>query len=273
MKYIINKSRGPVLIFSIILFFIPFAWADDPEARKIMQQVEDRDDGDNQTALMEMILTSKSGNKRIRKIATFSKDKGVDNLRLMFFQHPADVKDTAFLTWDYDDPDKDDDQWLYLPAQRKSKRIASSNKSSAFMGSDLNYADMTSRNLADYDFSFYEQKEMDVRGVKVWVITSVPRSKKVIDETGYKESHLFIRQDNFVLIRAIHREKSGGVIKYVDVKKLEQIDGIWVGTEMQVFRKKNKKKIHETILKWHDVKFNQNLNEDLFTVRRMEKGL
>ena len=274
MKHLLKKSCGAALmIISLILVSSMFARADDPDARKIMEQVEARDDGDNQTAIMEMILISKSGNQRIRKIATFGKDKGEDNLRLMFFLEPADVKDTAFLTWDYDDPNKDDDQWLYLPAQRKSKRIASSNKSSSFMGSDLNYADMTSRNLVDYDFTFHKQKELEVRGKKVWVITSVPRSKKVIDETGYKESHLFIRQDNFVVIRAVHREKSGGVIKYMDVKKLEQIDGIWIATEMQVFRKKGKRKIHETLLKWHDVKFNQNLSEDLFTVRRMEKGL
>ena len=141
------------------------------------------------------------------------------------------------------------------------------------MGSDLNYSDMTSRNLEDYDYTFYKQKEMDVGGVKTWVIKSVPRSKKVIDETGYKESILFVRQDNFFVIRGVHREKSGGIVKYMDVKKLELIDQIWVATQMQVFRKKGKRKIHETILNWHDVKFNQNLDEALFTVRRMEKGL
>jgi hypothetical protein len=269
----IQPFRMIEVILLTIFLSVPAALADDPEARRIMQQVEDRDDGDNQTALMEMILISKSGNRRLRKIATFGKDKGEDTLRLMFFQHPADVKDTAFLTWDFDDPDKDDDQWLYLPAQKKSKRIASSNKSSSFMGSDLNYSDMTSRNLVDYDYTFYKKKEMDVRGVKTWVIKSIPRSKKVIDETGYKESLLFIRQDIFFVIRAVHREKTGGVLKYMDVKTLEQIDGIWVATEMQVYRKKGKRKIHETILKWHDVKFNQNLDEDVFTVRRMEKGL
>ena len=62
-------------------------------------------------------------------------------------------------------------------------------------------------------------------------------------------------------------------MKYVDVKKLIQIDGIWVATEMHVTRKKNKKTVHKTILNLDNVKFNQNLDEDLFTVRRMEKGL
>ena len=118
---------------------LPAEAADDPEARVIMERVDARDDGDNQTGDMQMVLIDKRGQQRVRRIATFKKDKGEDTLRLMFFLTPADVKDTAFLTYDYDDPDRDDDQWLYLPALRKTKRIATSDKSGSFMGSDLNY--------------------------------------------------------------------------------------------------------------------------------------
>jgi hypothetical protein len=130
--------------------------ADDPEARAIMEAVDARDDGDRQTADMEMVLIDKHGNQRVRRIKSFRMDRGEDDLRLMFFQHPADVKDTGFLTYDYDQADRDDDQWLYLPALRKTKRIASTDKSGSFMGSDLNYSDMTSRELDDYDYSFYD---------------------------------------------------------------------------------------------------------------------
>jgi len=246
-------------------------WCDDPAARTIMEKVEARDDGDNQTSDMEMILIDKRGKKRIRRLGIFSKDKGEDTLKLMFFRHPADVKDTAFLTYDYDNPSKDDDQWLYLPALRKTKRIASSDKSGSFMGSDLNYSDMTDRNLEDYDFTL--KKEMEVKGVKTWLIESIPRTKKVIKETGYKKSLIIVRQDNYFVIRAIHWENDGGYLKYVDVKNLELIDGVWVATEMHVTKKKNKQLVHKTILKLDNVKFNQNLDYELFTVRRMEKGL
>lgn len=246
-------------------------WCDDPAARAIVEKVDARDDGDNQTSDMEMILIDKRGKKRVRRLGLFSKDKGQDTLKLMFFKHPADVKDTAFLTYDYDNPSKDDDQWLYLPALRKTKRIASNDKSGSFMGSDLNYSDMTDRNLEDYDFTL--KKEMEVKGVKTWLIESIPRTKKVIKETGYKKSLIIVRQDNYFVIRAIHWEKDGGYLKYVDVKKLELIDGVWVATEMHVTKKKNKQLAHKTILKLNNVKFNQNLDYDLFTVRRMEKGL
>jgi hypothetical protein len=246
-------------------------WCDDPAARAIMEKVDARDDGDNQTSDMEMILIDKHDQERIRRLAIFSKDKGEDTLKLMFFLEPADVKDTAFLTWDYDDPDKDDDQWLYLPALRKTKRIASSDKDGSFMGSDLNYSDMTDRNLEDYDFTL--KKEMEVKGAKTWLIESIPRTRKVIEETGYKKSLLFVRQDNYFVIRGVRWVRDGGYLKYIDVKKLEQIDGIWVATEMHITKKKGKRFDHKTILKLNNVKFNQDLDYDMFTVRRMEKGL
>ena len=268
------KAAYPIItlvLLTTMFFNVSRVAADDPEARAIMEKVDARDEGDNRTADMEMILIDKNDKQRIRKIATFSKDKGEDTLQLMFFLAPADVKDTAFLTWDYDDPDKDDDQWLYLPALRKTKRIASSDKDGSFMGSDLNYSDMTDRNLEDYDFTL--KKEMEVDGVKTWLIESIPRSKKVIKETGYKKSLLFVRQDNYFVIRGVNWVKDGGYLKYMDVKKLELIDNIWVATEMHVTKKRGKIFAHKTILKLNNVKFNQDLDYDMFTVRRMEKGL
>ena len=268
----LSKTIGGFLT-GLFLFtiMIPSALAEDPQARAIMEKVDARDDGDNQTSNMEMILIDKRGSQRVREIATFSKDKGQDTYRLMFFRHPADVKDTAFLTWDYDDPDRDDDQWLYLPALRKTKRIASRDKSGSFMGSDLNYSDMTDRNLDDYDF--FLKKKMEVKGAKAWLIESIPRSKKVIKETGYTKSLLIVRQDNYFVIRAVHWVKDGGYLKYIDVKNLVQIEGIWVATEMNITKKKGKQLAHKTIMKLDNVKFNQDLDFDLFTIRRMEKGL
>ena len=273
-----KKNFPAAAAFAAVIIFIllvgPAIAADDPQARAIMERVDARDDGDNQTADMQMVLIDKRGKKRVRKIATFKKDKGEDTQRLMFFIQPADVKDTAFLTYDHDDPRKDDDQWLYLPALRKTKRIATSDKSGSFMGSDLNYSDMTSRDLQDYDFQFYEKgKQAEVRDKKVWVIWSIPRSKEIIDETGYKKSLLFVRADIDMVVRAINWVKDGGYLKYVDMRQLEQIDGIWVATDTLVTKKKGKQTVHKTILTLDNVQFNQDLDEDLFTIRRMEKGL
>ncbi len=263
----------PILLsFGLLSVLInPALGKDDPKARKIMEQVEDRDDGNNQESDMIMVLIDKKGQERVRKIHSFTKDLGEDTHRIMFFLHPPDVKDTGFLTYDYDEQDKDDDQWLYLPALRKTKRIASDDKSSSFMGSDLNYADMTSRDLEDYDFKLL--KEQEDRGHKVWLIESLPRRPEVIDETGYEKSIIFVRQDNFYVVKAVHWVRDGGYLKYFDVKKLEQINGIWVGTETHVTKKKGKKTVHKTVLKTENVVFKDEMSKDVFTVRRLEKGL
>lgn len=272
MKRTTSTMMTPLFCLALALA-LPFSALakDDPEARKIMQKVEDRDDGDNQENDMLMVLIDKNGDERVRKIHTFTKDFGEDTHRIMFFLHPPDVKDTGFLTYDYDDPDKDDDQWLYLPALRKTKRIATDDKSSSFMGSDLNYSDMTSRDLEDYDFTLV--KEMEDRGHKVWLIQAVPRSDEVIDETGYEKSLVFVRQDNYYVVRAVHWVRDGGYLKYFDVKNLERIDGIWVATETHVTKKKGKVTEHKTVLKLENVVFRDEMDEDVFTVRRLEKGM
>lgn len=258
----------------LVMFLAMLPWqlpADDAKARQIMEKVDARDDGDNRTADMEMILIDRHRNERMRKIRSMTKDQQQDTYRIMFFLEPADVNDTGFLTYDYDAADKDDDQWLYLPALRKSKRISNTDKSGSFMGSDFSYSDMTSRDLEDYDFEL--KKEMKVDNDKVWVIQSTPKSERIIEETGYKKSMAFVRQDNYVVIRAIHWLKKGKKMKYMKVKTLEKIDGIWTPTEIQMTTKIGKATQHKTILRFHNTKYNQALDDSLFTVRRLEKGL
>jgi hypothetical protein len=259
------------VLAALTAFAPPAASRAELSAREIMQRVEDRDDGDRQTSDLEMLLIDKNQKQRVRKIRSFSRDVGPDTQSIMFFLTPADVKDTGFLTYDYDDFKRDDDQWLYLPALKKSKRIASSDKSGSFMGSDFNYSDMTDRELELYDYEL--MKETEVGGHKVWQIKSVPRSKDEIDRSGYKQSVLFVRQDNYVVIRAVHWLDKGSKLRYFDVTKLEQIDGIWVPTEMTMTTRSGKQTLHKTVLRMSNVKFNQDLAEAMFSVRQLEKGL
>ena len=251
------------LLFPLSLFAIT--------ADEIAKQVDERDEGDKSISTMEMTLIDKQGNHRVRKMKNYTMDKGDDTQSVIFFLSPADVRNTAFLTYDYGDSAKDDDQWLYLPALKKTKRIASSDKSSSFMGSDFTYSDMTSREIDDYTYRI--AKETTVRDHKVWVMESIPKTQKTIDETGYTKSYMFVRQDNFVVVRALHILKETGKKKYLDVKKLENIDDIWVATEIEMKTTKDKNTLHRTILKLDDVKFNQDMDDAFFSVRRIEKGL
>ena len=275
MKYRFTRSIFFILTFCLPIISIALSVVPVPAnaftAGEIMEKVDARDDGDNMIANMEMTLIDKKGHERVRKIKTFSKDKGKDTLKLMFFMEPADIKDTGFLTYDYYSGERDDDQWLYLPELHKTKRIASSDKSSAFMGSDFSYADMTKRVIDEWKYKILKQAE--VRGHKVWLIEAVPASKTIEDRYGYTKSVLFVRQDIFMVVRGIHWVKEGKKLKYFDIKKLEQIDGIWMGTETHMKTNKGKQTIHRSVFKWHNLKFNQDLDEDMFSVRRLEKGI
>jgi hypothetical protein len=239
-------------------------------AREIMERVDARDDGDKSIQDLEMVLIDKRGAERVRKLRGYGRDVGEDEQSIMFFLTPADVEDTGFLTYDYDDPERDDDQWLYLPALSRTKRIASADKSGSFMGSDFSYADMTERPLDHYQYTL--MKETEVEGQPVWQIESVPITEREKDETGYEKSVVFVRKDNFVVVRSVHWVKKGDRLKYFDVKKLEQIDGIWVATEMHMSTRKGDETLHRTRLYAKNVRFGQPLRDDFFTVRQLEKG-
>ena len=245
--------------------------AEDPRARGIMEKVEARDDGDNIIADQEMILIDKNGHKRVRRMKSFSKDKGRDILKLMFFTSPADVRDTGFLTYDYYSGERDDDQWLYLPELKKVKRIASSDKDSAFMGSDFSYADMTKPVLDEWRYTLV--KEVDVRGNPCWIIQALPASKTIEERYGYTKSMLFVRQDIFMVVRSLHWLREGNKVKYQDNVKIENIDGIWVATQINVKSVRNKKVLHRTVFKQRNVRFGQDIDPGLFVTRRLEKGI
>ena len=82
-----------------------------------------------------------------------------------------------------------------------------------------------------------------------------------------------MRPDIDMVVRTISWVKDGGYLKYMDMRKLERIDGIWVATDTLVAKKKGKTTVHKTILTLENVRFNRELDGGLFTIRRMEKGL
>lgn len=265
------SSAGLALVTLALSLSVALAVrADDPTAREIMERVDARDDGDNQISDIEMTLIDKRGNKRVRRLRSYTKDKGEDTYSMMFFLSPADVRDTGFLTYDYDDPERDDDQWLYLPALKKTKRIASSGKSGSFMGSDVSYADLTKRPVEKYDYKLLKETELD--GHPVWVIEAVPNDEDEIEETGYLKSVQFIRKDNYVRVRSKIWLKKGRRNKYMEVKELARIDGIWVPTLMTMTTKKGKQTQHKTILRTSNIRFGQPLDFDTFSVRGLETG-
>ncbi|MHA7833089.1 MAG: outer membrane lipoprotein-sorting protein [Algiphilus sp.] len=262
------------LMLSLTLLSLPMTAGAELSARDIMEKVRDLDDGDNATMDMTMILVDANGDTRERTIRSFRRDapdNPEDNQSIMFFLGPANVENTGFLTYDYDDGDKDDDQWLYLPALKKVKRIAAADKSGSFMGSDFTYADMSSPDIDDYRYEI--MKETQVGEHAVWQILATPTDEEEIERTGYSKSVFFVRQDNFVIIRSVNWLADSPRMKFMEVRELKQIDGIWTPMEMVMTTKKGKKTEHASILRWQNVEYNQDLDDELFTQRRLQRGL
>ena len=111
-----------------------------------------------------------------------------------------------------------------------------------------------------------------MKGHPVWQIKSVPKSKEIIKETGYRQSVVFVRKDNHVVVRAVRWLEKKGKLRYLDVKKLEQIDGIWTPTETTMTTKQGKRTQHKTVISYSSVKYDQDLDQGIFSVRRLEKG-
>jgi len=126
--------KSKLTIFALISGLI---FAQDLSGLEVIQNVYNRPTGNDMTGNLVMTIENSRGNQRVRKIKQYLKDFGKDEKKIMFFLSPADVKNTSFMTWSYDDESKSDDQWIYLPALKKVKRISSDSKGDYFMGSDF----------------------------------------------------------------------------------------------------------------------------------------
>ncbi|MCP4753162.1 MAG: outer membrane lipoprotein-sorting protein [Proteobacteria bacterium] len=267
-----------IMLWSMLAFFmagsLPVA-AESLRPREIMQKVDDRDDGQTSSSEMTMVLIDRRGNKRVRQMKSFRKDFGKDTKSINFFLSPADVRNTTFLSYEWDDEDKEDDNWLYLPALRKVKRISSGNKKDSFMGSDFSYADMNGLELNEWDYTF-KKENVKLDGHDCWVIEAVPKKekrKKVINETGYLKSIVWVRKDIFMTVKSKSFVKKGKKIKYFTASEIEKVQGIWTAKKLTMITTKRKRKEHATVIVFNNMIYNKGVVDSMFTTQRMERGL
>ena len=232
--------------------------------RDIMQKVDERPDGDTRKSVMTMELINKRGSKRVRTMLSYSKDYGKDKKTIMFFQQPADVKGTGFLTWDYNDESKTDDRWLYLPAMKKTRRISgTSAKKEYFMGSDFTYDDMGNRDVDSDNHKLL--REESVNGQPCWVIESTPKESDGL----YSKNVSWIRKDNYMAVKVEYYDMQGALLKLLEVNQIKKVDGFWAATEMIMT---NHQRNHKTIIRLESMAYNVPIDESVFTVNALEKG-
>ncbi len=261
------------LIVSLgLIFFCPSIFAENLSAYDIMKRVDERYEGDTRTSKATLILMDKQDRQRVREIEMNGFEKEDVEKSLMVFRSPSDVAGTSYMSWDWKDENKEDDAWLYLPALQKIRRVAASDESGSFMGSDFSYADINGLELND--FSYEIEKDSDpVDGVDCWVITTTPKHDEAIKTTGYTSATSWVRKDSFMIVKGIINVKKGKRVKYFSVKDIEQIDGIWTAHTLQMITTRNNKKEHASILKIRDVVYNKGVDESLFDTAVMQRGL
>ena len=185
----------PVRILpAILLCLLPFSLlAETPEEKglAIAQEADRRDTGfRNYTNDVRMILKNKQGQESIREIRSKTLEvDGDGDKSLTIFDEPRDVKGTALLSFTH--KTGPDDQWLYLPALKRVKRIASDNKSGPFMGSEFAYEDITSQEIDKYTYRFLQDDTLD--GLDVFVFERDPVDKK----SGYTRQVIWLDKEHY----------------------------------------------------------------------------
>ena len=154
MKQNINKFS--IIAFCIFLLTCFTALAESPEEKglQLAIEVDKRDEGfQDTTSQMKMKLRNAQGEESIREFYSKTLEVLEDGDKSIFiFEHPRDVSGTAVLTFTH--KQGPDDQWLYLPALKRVKRISSDNKTGSFVGSEFAYEDLSSQEIEKYTYKW-----------------------------------------------------------------------------------------------------------------------
>ncbi len=250
------KTMNKVAFSIVISAFAVNAMAETPQEKglRIAKEADARDLGfGDTTADMVMTLKNRAGQTSVRKIRSKVLEvKGDGDKSLSLFDTPADVKGTAMLTFSHGL--KPDDQWLYLPALKRVKRINSRNKSGPFMGSEFAFEDLGSQEVEKYHYK-YLREEPCGRGWKCHVLERTPAYKY----SGYSKQIGWIDTKEYRLIKVEFYDRKGSKMKTLTSSGYKQYLGkYWRPSIMNM---QNHLTGKSTILQWSNYKFRTGLSK------------
>ncbi len=216
-----------------------------------------------------MILINERGQTRERKSTTLTKlqKNGIDSRLLVKFQSPADIKGTGFLQIEH--ANADDDQWIYLPALKKTRRLVANNKKDSFVGSDFSYGDILLPKVEYYKHSLLRTEPLD--GQDCYVIESIPRDDNVKRDSGYSRKFTWVRKDNFLEIKVEYYDVSGRLLKTQSIsghKLVEPDTQRWIALRREMA---NHQTSHKTVFTFDRFEAGVPVADDVFTTRSIER--
>lgn len=268
MKYNIKQralSLGLTAAFGLGFFGTATVASAGPDGQQIMQKVADTKMLDGSEALVKMTVTGKEA--RSLSMATKLYDGGKTEKRIIRFLSPSDVKGTGVLVFDY--TDKADDVMLYMPAMKKTRRIAGSQRSQAFMGSEFTFGDFNTPSLGD--FTYKVLKEENAGGEACWVVEVLPKSSDIGEGEGYSKKIYWVSKSNHTVRKGEYYDMGGALLKVLttsDVKLLDKAKNRYRAMKLEMENKKNGRK---SVFETEKIAFSPDVKDEFFTATYLEK--
>jgi outer membrane lipoprotein-sorting protein len=255
-----------VFTFLLILLYPGYSPAQTPEEKGMAIAVEaDRRNtgfGDS-TAEMVMILRNRHGEESVRRIRFRTLEVENDGDKsLTIFDSPKDVAGTAFLNFTH--KVGDDDQWLYLPALKRVKRISSSNKSGSFMGSEFAYEDIASQEIEKHTYLWLRDEICD--DMECIVVEHYPVDRK---NSGYSRQVVWLDKDEYRTLKVEYYDRKDAHLKTLTMSGHQQyMDKYWRPAKMYMINHQTGK---STELQFANYQFNVGLTEEDFSRNSLQR--
>ncbi|GAA3614814.1 outer membrane lipoprotein-sorting protein [Flavivirga amylovorans] len=274
MHLILKKSHIKLSIYSTLFaLFIPVSMLAQslPLGNDVVKRVNERNEGEHLVQDLKMTLINKKGKKQIRDTKSYRKDYDDQRKTILLYSSPSNVKGTAFMSYDYHEAMKDDDQWLYLPALRKTRRISAANRGDYFLGTDFTYEDIKlGTKMSQDDYSYTSIKEADINGHTCILVEAIPKTDKIARELGYKKVHQWIDASIWMVRQSKYWDIAGNELKSTYVKDIKRIQGIWTFQSLEAINHKNG---HKTTITFGNSDYKVPVDDDLFSEESLVRGV
>lgn len=266
-KMTLKQTTLTILIVSAAIGLSTIVKADDTKSTsrglEIAKLIDSHDQGwKNQIAEVEMVLRNKKGQESKRKMKIKSLEvQGDGDKSITVFKSPKDVKGTVFLSHTH--PLSSDDQWLFLPALKRVKRISSHNKSGPFMGSEFAYEDLSSQEISKYTYKY-------IKDIKVVGKTGFQFERYPVDaNSGYTKQLVWVDNQNYLVHKIEFFDRKGSKLKTLEFKNYKKyLQSTWRPTLMAMINHQNGK---STDLKWLAYKFENSVTDRDFSKNAIKR--